>query len=149
MAKYVGKQVRCIRSRRHPGTDVDARPGGWITKIVCRLLCVDMGNSHARMVPKRSSITGKSLIGEGCSSSKDPRKMKRCWVLTRGGTTTRYVMTRCLIPKQNKEGTTCLKSVLDPRTRRTCRILRVLPRSSRATPAWFGCLEALPYMSRL
>jgi hypothetical protein len=62
---------------------------------------------------------------------------------------TSYVMTGCLIPKHNKEQTTCLKSVLDPRTRHICRILRVPPRSSRATPASFGCLGALPYLSRL
>ena len=55
-----------------------------------------------RIVPRRSAITGESLVMEGRSSSKDRRKMKRSshlWessqarVRTRGGTTTPYSMT--------------------------------------------------------
>ena len=62
---------------------------------------------------------------------------------------TSYDMTGCLIPKQTKKQTTCLEPVLDRGTRRTCRILRVPRRSSRAAPASFDYLGALPYLSRL
>ena len=62
---------------------------------------------------------------------------------------TSYDMIGYLISKQNKEQMTCLRTVLDPGTRRTCHILRVPPRSSRAAPASFGCLGALPCPSIL
>ena len=70
-AKYGGKQVRCIRSRRDPETDcVDL--GRWITKIVRRSQRLASCGHEVRLMrstaPKRPVVTGKLLFMEARSS---------------------------------------------------------------------------------
>lgn len=72
-AKYGGKQVRCVRSRRDPALD-DAPPGGSITDKVRLSLVSDRYGQilmHLK-VPKISIITGESPVMEGRSRHQDP-----------------------------------------------------------------------------
>jgi hypothetical protein len=68
-AKYGGKQVRYIHSRRDPETD-NVDPGRWITEIVRRSLHVDMGHDSCAQQFQR----GQSLLGNCFLWRPDPVK---------------------------------------------------------------------------